>query len=66
MTIYCVAFIGKSNEPLYFYCNEDTSEYLHLQMMTHSSLDVIEQRKKKYVFVLPKFINLHSFISVTT
>ena len=55
MTIYCVAFIGKFNEPLYFYCNEDTSEYLHLQMMTHSCLDVIEERKKKYVFYIIPF-----------
>mmetsp|Transcript_4645 Transcript_4645/g.7584 ORF Transcript_4645/g.7584 Transcript_4645/m.7584 type:complete len:155 (-) Transcript_4645:135-599(-) len=47
MTVYCVAFIGKFNEPLYFYSKEETSEYLRLQMIVHSCLDVIEERKKK-------------------
>jgi hypothetical protein len=47
MTIFCVAFVGKLNEPLYFHSKEDTAEYLHLQMIVHSCLDVIEERKKR-------------------
>lgn len=47
MTIFSVAFVGKSNEPLYFYSKEETSEYLHLQMIVHSCLDVIEEKKKR-------------------
>jgi hypothetical protein len=47
MSIYCVAYIGKFNEPLYFFSKEDTSEYLHLQMIVHSCLDVVEERKKR-------------------
>jgi hypothetical protein len=47
MSIYCVAYIGKFNEPLYFFSKEDISEYLHLQMIVHSCLDVVEERKKR-------------------
>ena len=47
MTISCVAFIGKMNDPLYFYSQEDTAESLHLQMIVQSSLDVMEERRKK-------------------
>lgn len=49
--IIAVAFIGKQNELLYFYTEEDTSESLHLQMMAHSSLDVIDEKKSKYVYI---------------
>jgi hypothetical protein len=48
MSIVCIALIGKQNEPLYFYCKEDSSEFIHLQMIAHSALDVIEEKKKKY------------------
>jgi hypothetical protein len=47
MTIYCVAYVGKNNEPLHFYSKEDTSEYMHLQMIVHSSLDIVEERRKR-------------------
>jgi hypothetical protein len=50
MSIVCLALIGKQNEPLYFYCKEDSSEFVHLQMIAHSALDVVEERKKKYEF----------------
>ncbi len=48
MALLCVALVGKWNEPLYFFCKEEASEYLHLQMIAHSALDVIEERKKRY------------------
>ena len=47
MAVYCVAYIGKFNEPLYFYSKEDAAESLHLQMIVHSCLDVVEERKKR-------------------
>lgn len=47
MSVHCVAYVGKFNEPLYFYSKEDTSENLHLQMIVHSCLDVVEERKKR-------------------
>ena len=47
MALLCVALVGKWNEPLYFFCKEEASEYLHLQMIAHSALDVIEERKKR-------------------
>lgn len=52
MSILSVALIGKQNEPLYFYCKDvETSENLHLQMIAHSALDVIEEKKKRYAFL---------------
>ncbi len=47
MSISCVAYIGRYNEPLYFFSTEETVESLHLQMIVQSSLDVMEERKKK-------------------
>lgn len=47
MAIYCVAFVGKFNEPLYFFSKEESSSTLHLQMIVHSCLDVVEERKKR-------------------
>jgi len=49
--ILAVAIIGKQNEPLFFTSIGDTSifgyEYLHLQMIAHSSLDIVEEKRKK-------------------
>ena len=47
MSIVSLALIGKQNEPLYFYCKEDATEYINLQMIAHSALDVIEERKRR-------------------
>lgn len=47
MSIVALALIGKANEPLYFFSKEDNSLNIHLQMIAHSGLDVIEERKKK-------------------
>lgn len=47
MAVYCVAYIGKFNEPLYFYSKEEASETLHFQMILHSCLDIVEERKKR-------------------
>eukprot|EP01038_Epipyxis_sp_PR26KG_P009684 gene9684-13037_t len=55
MTIFCVAFVGKYNEPLYFYSKEETAEYLHLQMIVHSCLDVVEERKKRAILSTTSF-----------
>lgn len=55
MTIFCVAYVGKANEPLYYYCKEDTSEYLHLQMIVHGCLDIVEERKKRAVLSTASF-----------
>lgn len=49
MAMYCVAYVGKFNEPLYFYSKEEASETLHFQMIVHSCLDVVEERKKRYL-----------------
>ena len=48
--IVAVAFVGKLNEPLYFYSEEDTAEALNLQMIIYGALDVVEEKIKKYVF----------------
>jgi hypothetical protein len=45
--IVALAFIGKYNEPLFFYSEEDTNEYLNLQMIICSSLDVVEEKRKE-------------------
>lgn len=45
--IIAVAFIGKKNEPLYFFTEEDTAEALNLQMIIYGSLDVVEEKRKK-------------------
>ena len=47
--VVAVAFVGKVNEPLFFYSEEDIAEALNLQMISYGSLDVIEERRKKYV-----------------
>jgi len=47
MSLVTIALIGKWNDPLYFYCKEDVSEYLHQQMIDLSALDVVEERKKR-------------------
>eukprot|EP01039_Chlorochromonas_danica_P005938 gene5938-6537_t len=47
MSLVTIALIGKSNDPLYFYCKENASEYLHQQMIAFSALDVVEERKKR-------------------
>jgi hypothetical protein len=45
--IFFVAFLGKGNEPLYLHSKVDMSEYLHMQMIIYSCLDIVEERKKK-------------------
>lgn len=43
-----VAFIGKQNEPLYFYSeSDDSSESINLQMIIHSSLDIVEEKRRR-------------------
>lgn len=49
MSLLCVALVGKANEPLYFFCKEEASESLHLQMIAHSALDIMEEKKRKLV-----------------
>ena len=44
--VVSIAFIGKHNDLMFFYTEEDANESLHLQMLTHSALDVIEERKR--------------------
>ena len=56
MSVYCVAYVGKFNEPLYFYSKEETSENLHLQMIVHSCLDVVEERKKRWGLIDAQFV----------
>ena len=45
--IVAVSFVGKQNEPIYFFSEDDTSESLNLQMIIHSSLDIIEEKRKR-------------------
>ena len=45
MAISLVSFIGKHNEPLLTYTQEDDgAEALHLQMIANSALDFVEER----------------------
>jgi len=45
MAISFVSFIGKHNEPLFNYTQEeDSAEALHLQMIANSALDLVEER----------------------
>jgi len=45
MTVSFVSFIGKHNEPLFCYTQEeDSAEALHLQMIANSALDLVEER----------------------
>jgi hypothetical protein len=45
MTVSFIAFIGKQNEPIFsFTPEEDAAEALHLQMIAHSALDIVEER----------------------
>lgn len=46
-SIIAVAFVGKKNEPLYFYTEEDAAEALNLQMIIYGSLDAVEEKRKK-------------------
>ena len=48
--VVSIAFIGKNNDLTFFYTEEDSNESLHLQMLTHSALDVIEERKSRWGF----------------
>jgi hypothetical protein len=44
MPVNFVAFVGKDNQPLFTYClEEDESEALHLEMITNSALDIMEE-----------------------
>lgn len=46
--IVAIAFISKQNEPLYFSApEEDLNEQLHLQLIVHSAIDVLEENIKK-------------------
>jgi hypothetical protein len=45
--VVAVAFIGKLNEPIHFFSEEDTAEGLNLQMIIYGSLDVVEEKRKK-------------------
>jgi hypothetical protein len=45
--IIAVSILGKMNEPLFFYSEEDYEESLHLQMVLHSSLDSIDEKRRK-------------------
>jgi hypothetical protein len=47
MTISCLAFIGKSNEPMFVYTDSDDSESLQLHSIVHCALDILEERKGK-------------------
>jgi hypothetical protein len=47
MTISCLAFIGKSNEPMFVHTDSDDSESLQLHSIVHSALDILEERKGK-------------------
>jgi hypothetical protein len=49
MSILSIALVGKFNEPLYFFCKDvNPTENLHLQLVTNSALDLIEEKTKKY------------------
>ena len=47
MTVYCVAFVGKNNEPIFVSSNVEESEALQLQYIAHSALDVIDEKRGK-------------------
>jgi hypothetical protein len=46
--VVAVAVIGKSNQPLFFHIeSEFYAEHLHVQMIAHCSLDIIEEKRKR-------------------
>lgn len=45
--IVAVAFVGKKDEPLFFYTDEDYSEAMRLQMIIYGSLDIVEEKRRK-------------------
>lgn len=53
--IYCIVIIGKGSNPLFCYTEIDSGvssygdESLYLQTVAHSSLDAVDERKRKYV-----------------
>mmetsp|Transcript_13322 Transcript_13322/g.21824 ORF Transcript_13322/g.21824 Transcript_13322/m.21824 type:complete len:152 (-) Transcript_13322:170-625(-) len=49
MSISCLAFIGKSNEPMFVYTDSDDSDslQLHMHSIVHCALDILEERKGK-------------------
>lgn len=48
MRIVSVVFVGKQNEQLFFYCDEDQANRSHLQLVSHSCLDIVEEKKNRY------------------
>jgi len=43
-----IAFVSKHNQPLFFFApEEDMNDSLHLQMIVHSALDVVDEKRKK-------------------
>lgn len=48
--IVSVAIVGRYNDLLFFYSDEDNTESINLQMITNSALDVIDEKKHRYVF----------------
>lgn len=47
MTVYCIAFVGKNNEPIFVAANVEESEALQLQYIAHSALDIIDEKRGK-------------------
>jgi hypothetical protein len=46
--ITAISFIGKSNEPQFFFTEEqDASEVLNLQMIVYGALDAVTEKRKK-------------------
>ena len=64
-----VAFIGKQNEPLFFNhieastasfdATSSASENLNILMIMHSSLDIVDERKKKASLAAPSTFDLY-------
>lgn len=42
-----MAFIGKSNEPMFVYTDSDDAESLQLHSIVHCALDILEEKKGK-------------------
>lgn len=65
--IIAVAFIGRQNEPLFFYsvpeetgiAGQKFSSNLNMQMIVHSSLDIVEERKRKTSSSAPSTFDLY-------
>jgi hypothetical protein len=45
--LYAVAFVGKLDQPLFLFSQEEAAESLNLQMIMFGALDYVEAKRKR-------------------